>query len=339
MKDFKVSLVGCGNISKTHLPILEGLEGVCISSVVDVVPERANDAAKKYNCRAFYDYDVMLLQDRPDCVHICTPHDLHVEMAVKALSLGVNVLCEKPCAITAEGLERLKSAAGNSSAVFGVCFQNRYNTCVKKAKELIDSCVFGSVLAVRANLDWFRDLTYYSDEWHGKLLSEGGGVLVNQAVHTEDLIRYLVGSKIKFVEGHVFNDSMKGAIEVEDTATVRYEFENGVIACLNATNAFPINADVTLDFYFETGDKLHIEGLELYHFDPSGGVERLTQSETTPTGAKNYWGNGHAALISDFYRCLRSKEPFPVDAYEGGLATEEFLAVYRSSESGNRESV
>lgn len=330
----KVSVVGCGNISKTHLPILQSLPGVEISSVVDIKPERADLAAEKYGCRVFYDFDAMLAADRPDSIHICTPHYLHTEMAVKALENSINVLCEKPCAITKGEISALKEAASKSSALFGVCFQNRYNACVKKAKEIIESKKFGALVAQSGRVSWFRDKAYYSDDWHGKRATEGGGVLVNQAIHTADLLRYLSGSEVKSVCGHVFNDSLEGVIEVEDTASVRYEFENGVIAVLNATNAFAFNADVSIELYFESGDKLYIEGAQLYHFEKDGTVTRLTDRQSAASGGKSYWGNGHAALIEDFYRCIREKSHFPIDAFEGTKASEEFLAVYDSAKSG-----
>ena len=106
----RVSVVGCGGISRSHLKVLNEMDSVTISSVVDIVREKADSAALEYGCKAYYDYDMMLSEDKPDCVHICTPHYLHVPMAVKALTQGIHVLCEKPCAISAEGLTQLKMA-------------------------------------------------------------------------------------------------------------------------------------------------------------------------------------------------------------------------------------
>lgn len=338
-KAFRVSLVGCGNISNTHLPILSRLDGVCLSSVCDTKAERAENAAKKYNCRAFYDFETMLLEDKPNCVHICTPHHLHVEMARFALSKGINVLCEKPLAISGEGLSLLRKTAKENGAVLGVCFQNRYNQAVIKAKEIIESQKFGKLLAARGNVSWLRSGEYYSDSWHGRLSKEGGGVLVNQAVHTADLLRFLVGADIEKINAHVFNDSLKNICEVEDTAVVRYEFKNGTIGILNATNAFSLNANVTLDFYFEYGGRLHIEGSDLYCVKNGGDFEKLTENHKDDYFGKSYWGNGHFALIADFYRCLRESRRFSIDAFEGGKATEEFLAAYESSKSGKAAKV
>ena len=98
----RVSVIGCGNISNVHLEILASMEGIEISSVADIVAEKADKAAEKYGCKAYYDYRKMLDEEHPDVVHICTPHYLHVEMAVEALSRDIHVLCEKPCAMNRE---------------------------------------------------------------------------------------------------------------------------------------------------------------------------------------------------------------------------------------------
>ena len=106
----RVSVVGCGAISHNLLRVLKSLKGIDISSVVDIKKDRAGAAAKKYGCKAYYDFEAMLSEDKPDCIHICTPHYLHVPMAVAALEKGIHVLCEKPCAISEEGLSEIRKA-------------------------------------------------------------------------------------------------------------------------------------------------------------------------------------------------------------------------------------
>lgn len=330
----KVSVVGCGNISRCHFDVLSKTEGITISSAVDIKPERADAAAEKYNCRAFYDFDEMLSEDRPDVIHICTPHYLHVPMAVKALSMGINVLCEKPCAVSAEGLEKLRMAQLMSSAQYGVCFQNRYNDSVKIVKDLLDSKEYGKIVTARALVHWNREKEYYSDDWHGTLEKECGGVLVNQAVHTGDLLRYLCGQNVKAVTGHIFRDKFKGFIEVEDTALARYEFEDGMIAIYNGTVAAGKNLPVLLDFVCEKAT-LRIEEDNAYKI-VDGKVEQLSMPKNADFVGRDYWGRGHLSLITDFYNCLKTGRKFPVDAYEGGKAVEEFLAIYSSDEIGEK---
>lgn len=330
----KVSVVGCGMISRNHLRVLKGLKNIDISSVVDIKKDRADAAAKKYGCKAYYDFEAMLDEDSPDCIHICTPHYLHVPMAVAALQRGIHVLCEKPCAITAEGLKQLREAQDKSSAIFGVCFQNRYIESVRAVKSLIDRKIYGRVEAVRGFVHWSRDAKYYGDDWHGSLEKEGGGVTVNQSVHTQDLMRYLAGGDTVSVTAHTFNDHLKGIIEVEDTVNALFTYDNEVTALFNATTAFTENLPVQIDIICKRAT-LRIEGDNAYVII-LGRVKQLRLKNKLGFIGKSYWGNGHAPLIKDFYDCIENGRKFPIDAYEGGKAVEEILAIYKSSDSGEK---
>lgn len=330
----RVSVVGCGGVSCLHLKALSEMESVTISSVVDIVAEKADAAALSYSCKAYYDYEKMLREDKPDCVHICTPHYLHVPMAVEALTEGVHVLCEKPCAISAEGLSQLRMAQLLSDAKFGVCFQNRYNESALIVKECVEKETYGKVEAVRATVHWFRDASYYSDDWHGTLEKEGGGVAVNQAIHTQDLMRYVSGKKTACVTGHVFTDHLKDLIEVEDTVHAIFEYEDGVLGLYNATTAFSKNLPVIIDVVCEKA-VLRLEGDNAYVIR-DGNIEQLHLADNTGFAGKNYWGKGHSSLINDFYDCIENDRKFPIDAIEGGKAVEEFLAIFESSKKGDK---
>ena len=277
----------------------------------------------------------MLRQEQPDVVHICTPHDLHVEMAIAALESGANVLCEKPAAIDHPSLMRLQRAQTESGKQLGICFQNRYNVGVLEALRLMREGKTGSLVSIRANVDWCRGADYYSDDWHGIKAREGGGVLVNQAVHTLDLLQMFAASDAVSVQAHIANDHLQGVIDEEDTALLRAVFQNGVIGQLHATTAFQSNDRVEIDLFFQH-DTLRLSGPVLQRLEDDGTATTLTGTDTS-TGSKAYWGTGHAALIADYYRCLRTHVPFPIDAFEGGKAVELFLAAYRSAERGGEK--
>ncbi|MBQ7548717.1 MAG: Gfo/Idh/MocA family oxidoreductase [Clostridia bacterium] len=331
----RVAVVGCGGISKCHLDALSAMEDVEISSVTDIRLERAGAAAEKYGCSAYGDFREMLDADAPEAVHICTPHYLHVPMAVEALGRGIHVLSEKPCAIKADELSRLRLAQSMSSAVYGVCFQNRYNGSVKTVMELLQQGKYGRIITARACVHWFRDKEYYSDDWHGTLEREGGGVMVNQAVHTLDLMRYLIGGRIAYVDAHVANYHLRDVIEVEDTADARFVFEDGTVALFSASTAFGISSDIIIDLCCEKAT-IRIEGDNVFVLS-NGEVEVVhTAGADNGIAGKSYWGTSHGALINDFYDCIKTGRKFPIDSYEGGKAVEEFLAVYRSSETGSR---
>jgi predicted dehydrogenase len=330
----RVSVVGCGSVSRSHLRVLGGMKNVKISSVTDIKKDRADKVAQQYNCKAYYDFETMLGEDKPDCIHICTPHYLHVPMAVTALSRGINVLCEKPCAISQSSLAELRQAQEKNSAIFGICFQNRYNESVKAIKKIIDKKTYGKIKSARAFVHWDRQADYYSDGWHGTKEKEGGGVVVNQAIHTQDLLRYLIGHDMTAVTAHVFNDHLKGVIEVEDTVQALFEYADGTTALFNATTAFTDNLPVMIDIICEKAT-LRIEGDNAFIIK-GGRIKKLRLKTTKMVIGKSYWGKGHFSLIRDFYKCIEKGKPFPIDAFEGGKAVEEFLALYQSSQTGEK---
>lgn len=329
----KVAVIGCGNVSVMHFNALKENPDTEIIAVADIKPERADKKAEEFGAKAYYDFDTLLENEELDCVHICTPHYLHTPMAIKALEKGINVLLEKPCSVSMKEIEELRAAEKSSGKQLGICFQNRYNACVREAKRIIDSGEMGAVRAVRAFVTWMRDKEYYSDDWHGTLDKECGGVMINQSIHTMDLVQYL-GGRCKKVTAHVSTDKLRGIIEVEDTASALLELENGASAVFYATLAFAENSDVFIEISLENG-KLRLEGEKLYSIDKNGKSAEITGAADTVYHGQRYWGSGHSVLIDDYYYCLKSGEKFEIDAVEGGRAAMIVAACYESSKSGS----
>lgn len=328
----KAAVIGCGNVSVMHFKALAENPDTEIVAVADIKPERADKKAEEFGAKAYYDFDKLLNNEELDTVHICTPHYLHTPMAVKALNKGINVLLEKPCSVSTEEIEELRLAEKTSGKQLGICFQNRYNACVQEAKRIIDSGEMGSVKSVRAFVTWKRREGYYSDDWHGTLDKECGGVLINQSIHTMDLVQYL-GGRCKKVTAHVSNDHLKGIIEVEDTASVLMELENGVTAVFYATLAYAENSEVFIEISLEKG-RLRLEGEKLYSIGTDGKITEITQKPDVVYHGQHYWGSGHSVLIDDYYYCLKSGDKFEINAVEGGRAAMIVAACYESSKSG-----
>ena len=160
----KVAIVGCGNVSANHFDALKEISDAEIVACVDIKPERAEKKAAETGARAYTDYDKMLEAEKPDVVHIATPHWLHTPMAVKALENGANVFLEKPCSVTSEEADALAKAQDKSGRQVAVCFQNRYNENSIILKELVDSGRYGKIKSVRAFITWNRGADYYSDD-------------------------------------------------------------------------------------------------------------------------------------------------------------------------------
>ncbi len=327
----KVAVIGCGGVSKMHFNALSADRRIQITAVADIKKDRADHMASQYGATAYYDFDKLIENEHLDCIHICTPHYLHTPMAIKALEKGINVLTEKPCSVSSEEIALLCDAQKKSGKQVGVCFQNRYNNCVRQVLDVIGNGSLGSVRSIRAFVTWSRGKEYYSDDWHGTVSKECGGVLINQAIHTIDLIQ-LFGGKCQKVTAHTSNDHLKGIIEVEDNASVLMTLENGVTAILYATTAYAENSDVFIEVAFEKGI-LRLEGENLYSVNGGKLTEIFLKDDTVHEG-QSYWGSGHASLIKDFYDCLEEGRKFSIDAFEGGHAAKIVAAAYKSSESG-----
>ena len=231
-----VALVGCGAISGNHVKgILAAGQKLC--ALCDVDPAQAARLIETFGLEpipVYTDYKTMLDAVHPDSVHVCTPHYLHAEMTVEALGRGIHVLCEKPLAISMEQLNAIQAAAQKSTAQLGVCQQNRYEPNFLRAKELAST---EGVAAAYGDVVWLRDASYYaSGSWRGTWREEGGGVMINQALHTLDLLQWICGMPTH-VLAHTANDHHKGQIEVEDLAAARFECADGTLINFYATTS------------------------------------------------------------------------------------------------------
>ena len=323
-KVFRVAVVGCGAICANHINgILASGEEIC--ALCDIDASAAESAAEKFslNTNIYTDYIGMLEAEHPDSVHICTPHYLHAKMCIEALARGINVLCEKPLCISEEELAEIIKAAGESKAQLGVCLQNRYEPAILKLRELAGDDPVGALGIV----SWNRDEKYYaSGEWRGKWDTEGGGVMINQAIHTLDLLQWICGMPV-CVTAHVSNDSLQGIIEVEDTASALFECENGKRINFFATNACGASFPAQLHIKNAEGEKLYADTKLVM----KNGVPEAFDVPSEKTVGKAVWGKGHALLIRDFYSCLDSGKPFPIDAKEGGKVVRLVLSMYKSN--------
>lgn len=329
----KVAIVGCGNISRLHFAAVNDNPALSLVAAVDIKPERARKYAEKYGINAYTSYEEMLEKEKPDCVHICTPHYLHTPYAITALKKNISVFCEKPCSVSDEEVEALRNAQEKSSAHFGVCFQNRYNRCIEYIREAAATGKTGKLTAVRAFITWDRGESYYSDDWHGTLEKECGCLLINQAIHTLDLIEYIGGNAVS-VTAHIMNDHLQGVIEGEDTATVLLELSSGAKAVFYGTTAYSSNAPVLIEAAYENVT-FRTEGERLFEIGKNGTITEIPLDEQT-AGGKKYWGSGHPTIIGDFYESIAENRPFGVDAFSGGNAPKVVFAAYRSSKTGKK---
>ena len=327
MAKIRTALIGCGSISKVHLDALSHMDNVELVSVADVKENRAKARAEQYGCAYTTDWTEYVSRDDIDVVHICTPHYLHAPMAIALLDSGKRVLTEKPMASeVADAEEMIRHSDGRLAVVF----QNRYNEASQFIRQSIADGRYGKLLSMRAAVNWHRTPEYYTESgWRGFYKTEGGGVLINQAIHTLDLMLYFAG-KPASVRGHVSTDLLYDTIEVEDTASGLIKFESGLLANFYCTTTFGTDRPVEIELVFERATlKTDAETL---HVTQNGGTELICTSAAS--GAKAYWGTTHEVLLRDFYKAVEEKRPFWIDG-ESALPVLKLLkGVYESSRTG-----
>ena len=325
-KIYRVALVGCGTISSNHVFALQLLDNVEIVALCDLKEERALTVAERFSlkCKIYTDYEKMLCEQNPDAVHICTPHYLHAQMTVFALERDINVFLEKPMCMNEAEIDLLISAEAKSKASVCVSFQNRTTSAVKKALEVLNAD--GGATSAYFSVFWQRNEPYYTmSGWRGKKDTEGGGVMINQAIHSLDMLTLFFG-KPKSVIATTSNHHLKGVIDVEDSCEGLIRFENGKQANFYATTS----ATGTDDTHFCITSKNHRVFLDLPNLIVDGKFYSF-ENEMNYVG-KACYGNGHAPLIRDFYRAIDKGKEMPIPLDEAKYALKILLAAYKSND-------
>ena len=308
----KSAIIGCGSIAAVHAKSIMKMEGCKLAAVADVIPERAESMAREYGAVPYTDWKQMLEKEEIDVLHICTPHYLHTPMAAEALRRGIHTFMEKPPVISQEQWETLQRAEkeANNGAALGVCFQNRFNPSGAAVKERLENGEFGRILGARGLVTWCRRERYYTESgWRGTIEKEGGGALINQSIHTLDLIQYLIGKTPLTMEASTSNHHLKGIIEVEDTmeAYISYGEEK---ACFYATTGYVADVPPMIELECEKA-RVRIEELKVTIDNRDGETKTIDYSGREHLG-KSYWGAGHMDCIHSFYESVEQGKPFSV---------------------------
>ncbi|WP_420113849.1 Gfo/Idh/MocA family protein [Pseudactinotalea sp.] len=327
----RATVVGAGDISRVHLAALASI-GVEVAAVVDLDLARAQERAASVGAVGSSDLEAVLAAGDIDVVHVCTPHDQHLPVVVAALEAGVHVLVEKPLAHRLEDAERLAEAAASADVKTGVCFQNRYNGTSRAMKEMLDGGGLGRIVAASATVAWSRTGAYYDAKpWAGQSARSGGGALINQSIHTIDLLQWLVGP-VKEISGRASQLVPLPGVDVEDTATLTMLHEGAgggrVRSTMWATNTNATNAPVTIDILGENGS-LSLRG-DLTITAADGSVSVVSDTPADPD-VPAYWGLSHEALIADFYGQLDAAGPFWISPADALPAQRILSGVYEQS--------
>ena len=242
-----IGLIGSGNITQTHARAAIAIPNVKISAIYGTNPQTVTSLAAEHQGKPYFDFAAFLSHKPLDLVILGTPSGLHAQQGIAAAQRGLHVLTEKPIDINTKNADALIAAADKANVKLAVIFQDRLKPNVQRLKHWLDRGLLGKILLVDARVKWYRPPGYYSgSKWRGTFALDGGGALINQAIHTVDLLLYLLGDVAR-VQARTATVLHK--IEAEDTAVATLEFAGGAFGTLLATTAaypgYPRRIEIT----------------------------------------------------------------------------------------------
>jgi predicted dehydrogenase len=334
-------IVGCGMIAEFHARAIAEIPGAQLVAVFSRSPANGAKIASLSlgECPIYDDLDAMLDHPGLDVVCICTPSGAHLDPAVKSAKAGKHVVVEKPLEITVRRCDAIIEACDSAGVRLCSIFPSRFSPANMALKQAIESGRFGRLTLGDTQVKWWRTQDYYdSGKWRGTWELDGGGALMNQAIHNVDLLQWLMGpvESVQAMTGLLVHDR----IEVEDTAVAAVRFASGALGVIEAaTSAFPGLLKRT-EIHGENGSaRVEQDDVTLWSFRDAqpGDTRMLEQKSAANSGSadpKAISHAGHRDQLIDFLRAIDTGTPALVDGREGRKAVEIIRAIYRSSQSG-----
>jgi UDP-N-acetyl-2-amino-2-deoxyglucuronate dehydrogenase len=333
-----IGLIGAGNISDTHARAIAAIPDVGVAAVYAPTRAHAEQLAGRHGGIACDSLEALLAHVPLDMVVIGSPSGLHAEQGIAAAKRGLHVLVEKPIDVTTARADALIGEAVRTGVTLGVIFQDRLKPDVQRLKTLVEGGRLGTPILANARVKWYRPPSYYAgSRWRGTEALDGGGALMNQGVHTVDLLLWLFGPVRR-----VFGKTIAGlhAIDVEDTAVAVLEFANGAIGTLEAaTSAYPgysrqieltgSNGTVRLD-----GDDLAAIDLKDARDDERPAPSRRATASAASAVVAD--PTAHVRVFEDFIRAIERRAAPACDGPGGRHSVALIEAIYRSARTGQR---
>ncbi|WP_062105820.1 Gfo/Idh/MocA family protein [Bacillus niameyensis] len=339
MSKFRVGIIGCGRIFPMHAVPVKNREDVELVAVCDIKEDRAKSAGEKYNCSYYTDYMEMFDKEDLDVIHICLPHYLHAPVSIEAAKREIHILTEKPMSITYEDAVEMVETAKANNVTLGVIFQNRYNASTQMIKKLLENGELGAIKAGKLSVTWDRSDEYYKNsDWKGTWDKEGGGVIIDQAIHTMDIMRYLINDEIDYIDATISNRA-HSFIDVEDAAEGVIKYKNGVVTAFHCINYYTYDAPVEIELHCENGiakivgDRGTIKLNNGIEYVADNNPQEVIQYDT---GAKSYWGVNHIKQVDNFYDSLKEGKQPDITGEEALKTQKMIVAIYDSGKKKER---
>ncbi len=342
-----IALIGCGRISLKHIEAYAAnADKLVFIAACDPATERAERRVQEYrkifpgaDVKIFPNHRTMIEEQEPDIVTIATESGKHKDIAVDCLNAGCHVICEKPMALSTADADTMIAAARKNGKKFAVCFQNRFNAPVQKAREALEAGRFGKMMHGMVQIRWNRNDAYYAEApWRGTW-EQDGGTLMNQCTHGIDLLQWMMGENAVRVQAQTRR--FLRPIEAEDFGCAIVEFDGGGVGIIEGSaDIYPKNLNETLSLFGEKGSVviggLAVNKLETWRFEDAETVGDTEQTALDPEAKDppTVYGFGHTALFADFVSAVEQNRAPLVSGEKGRNALEIILAISESQKTG-----
>lgn len=330
-----IGIIGTGSIVGKHAQAIAEIDGAELVALYNPKPESAAKAKAQFGLPVFTDLNEFLNVPDLEIVCVCTPSGMHLETGLAAAKAGKHLMIEKPIEINLQRTDELISACSESGVKLAVIFQNRFSEDYKKLKKAVSEGVFGRLLMGNAYVNWFRDSAYYStSNWKGTLQADGGGALINQGIHTIDLLLDLMG-EVKSVFGQV--QTTLYPIEGEDLGAAIVNFKNGALGNITSATALYPGYPERIEIFGTEGSAI-LEAGKLTAWNVKGNTESIKPTENAAgSGASDPTAIGHQLHLEQwrlFVKAIKEDLTPVVDGKTARKSVELIRAIYFSSKEG-----
>lgn len=335
-------IIGCGMIANFHAKAIADCKGAKLVACFDNFASAADKLAATYGCKAYHNLDEMLADPKVDVVTIGTPSGAHMEPAVAAAKAGKHVIVEKPLEITLKRCDAIIEACDKAKVKLATIFPSRFHDSSREMKRAVEAGRFGKLTMGDSYVKWFRTQQYYDGgKWRGTWELDGGGALMNQAIHSVDLLTWLMGPIVE-IRSQMATLAHE-RIAVEDTAVATVRFANGALGVIEATTAAYPGYLKRIELHGSEGSAV-MEEEDLIKWDFAKAdkrdrmiLEAMNSHKSTGGGAADpsaIGHHGHARQFQDLLDAVKKNGTASVDGREGRRSVEIILAIYKSAETG-----
>lgn len=335
-------IVGCGMIAKFHARAIRDLPAAQLIGCTSRSWDKTEAFAQDFSCQAYRQLDEMLANPAIQVVTICTPSGAHCEPTLAAAAAGKHIIVEKPLEVTLERCDAMIAACERAGVTLSTIFPSRFHESAQLMKQAVAAGRFGRLTLGDAYVKWFRTQQYYdSGAWRGTWELDGGGALMNQAIHSVDLLIWLMGP-VAEITAHTATLAHE-RIAVEDVAVASLRFANGALGTIEATTAAYPGYLKRIEIHGSAGSAvLEEEDIKVWDFAESRPEDealraRMLGRTKTGGGAADpaaIGHHGHAAQFQTVLDAITQKQALPIDGREGRRAVEVILGIYQAARTG-----